>query len=129
MSHTRMATLAFILSELFPLGDFRCSFVSTPQLEYPLVYYHDTLQLYRTGLDDVSHTRMGTLDFILSELFCAILCPLHNLETLRYIIMILHSYVEHILIVFWVQEWQLSLTYFLSYFPLRLFQMHIMSTP
>ena len=29
MSHTRMATLAVILSELFPLDHFRCNFMST----------------------------------------------------------------------------------------------------
>ena len=28
--HTRMTTLDFILSELFPLDSFRCNFVSTP---------------------------------------------------------------------------------------------------
>ena len=28
VSHTRMATLAIILSELFPLDHFRCNFVS-----------------------------------------------------------------------------------------------------
>ena len=35
-------------------------------LEYLLVYNHDTLQLYRTGNDNVVHTRMTTLAFILS---------------------------------------------------------------
>ena len=30
MSRTRMTTLAFILSELFPLDGFICSFVSAP---------------------------------------------------------------------------------------------------
>ena len=69
MSHIRMISLAFILSELFPLDRFKCSFMSTPYLEYPLVYYHDTSQLWRTSLDDVSRTRMTTLDIILSELF------------------------------------------------------------
>ena len=54
MSRTKMTTLAFILSELFPLDDFR---------------YHDTSQLSRTGHDDVSRTRMKTLILILSELF------------------------------------------------------------
>ena len=61
--------LAFILSELFPLDRFRCNFVVAPQLEYPLVYYHDTSQLCRTSLDDVSRTRMIIPAFILSELF------------------------------------------------------------
>ena len=43
---------------------------------------------------------------------------LHNLNTLWYIIMILYSYVEQVLTMSRVQEWQLSLSYFLSYFPL-----------
>ena len=30
VSRTRMTTLAFILSELFPLDGFRCNFVSSP---------------------------------------------------------------------------------------------------
>ena len=64
-----MATFAFILSELFPLDYFRCNFVSAPYHKNPLVYYHDTLQLCRTGLDDVSDTKMLTLAFLLSELF------------------------------------------------------------
>ena len=37
--------------------------------KYPLVYYHDTLQLCRTGHDDMSHTGMTTLACILVELF------------------------------------------------------------
>ena len=32
--------------------------------------------------------------------------------------MILHSYVEQVMAMCWVQEWQLSLSYFFSYFPL-----------
>ena len=69
MSHTRMATLAVIFSELFPLDHFRCNFVSSLQLEYPLEYDHNTLQLYRTSHDSVSRKRVATLAFILSELF------------------------------------------------------------
>ena len=48
----------------------------------------------------------------------AISCPLHNLITLWYIMMILHSYVKQVLRMYCVQKWQLSLSYFLSYFPL-----------
>ena len=48
----------------------------------------------------------------------AILCPLHNLNTLWNKIMILHSYVEQVMKMYRIQEWQLSLSYFLSYFPL-----------
>ena len=38
----------------------------------------------------------------------AISCPLHNLKTLWYIIIILYSYVEHILMMCRVQQWQLA---------------------
>ena len=80
MLHTRMTTLAFILSELFLLDGFRCNFVSALLLENHLEYYDDTLMLCRTGHVDVSHTlaispydvsrtRMTTLAFIFSELF------------------------------------------------------------
>ena len=86
-----MTTLAFILSELFPLYCFRCNFVPAP---YLLVYYHDTVQICWTGLDNVLHTRMTTLAFILSEFFPlmvsdAISCSLCYLNTLWYIIVTL----------------------------------------
>ena len=77
MSRTRMTTLAFVLSELFPLDDFRCSVMSASLLEYPLEDSHDTSQLCRTGHDDVWRTRMTTLAFILSELF-SLDCFRHN---------------------------------------------------
>ena len=48
----------------------------------------------------------------------AILCLLHNLKTVWNILMILYSYVEHVMTMCCIQEWQLSLSYFLSYFPL-----------
>ena len=48
----------------------------------------------------------------------AISCPLCNLNTLWNIIMILHSYVEQVMTMCRMQEWQLKLSYFLSYFPL-----------
>ena len=68
VSRTRMTTLAFFLSELFPLDGFRCNFMSAPSLESRLEYFDDTLYLCRTGHADVSHTRMATLAVILSEL-------------------------------------------------------------
>ena len=48
----------------------------------------------------------------------AISCPLHNLKTVWNIIMILHNYVEQVMAMCYIQEWRLSLSYFLSYFPL-----------
>ena len=68
MSRIKMTTLAFILSELFPLDSFRCNFVSTPSLENHLEYNPDTSQLCRTDHENVWRTRMTTLIFILSEL-------------------------------------------------------------
>ena len=102
---------------------FSCIFVSTLYLEYPLEYNHDTSQLCRTGHDDMSRTRMTTsLSYFLSYfpliISDAISCALHNLNTLWYIIMIFHSYVEQVLTMCRVQERQFSLSYFLSYFPL-----------
>ena len=87
MSGTRMTTLTFTLSELFPLDCFRYNFVSALLFEYRLEYNHDTSQLSRTGHYDVSGTRMTTLAFILFEYFPlivsdAISCPLCHLNTL-----------------------------------------------
>ena len=48
----------------------------------------------------------------------AISCPIYKLNTLWNIIMILHSYVEQVMTMCHVHERQLSLSYFLSYFPL-----------
>ena len=45
-------------------------------------------------------------------------CPLCNLNTLGNIIMILHRYVEQVMAMCGVQDLQLSLSYFLSYYPL-----------
>ena len=69
MSHTRITTLTFILSDLFPLDGFRCNFRARTKLENRLEYFDDTLQLWRAGHDDVLRTRMTTLIFILSGLF------------------------------------------------------------
>ena len=48
----------------------------------------------------------------------AISCLFHNLKTVWNIIMILHSYVEQIMTMFGVQEWQRSFLCFLNYLPL-----------
>ena len=48
----------------------------------------------------------------------AILCPLHNLKTVWNILMMLYSYVEQVMTMCGIQEWQLLLSYFLSYYPL-----------
>ena len=65
MSRTRMTTIAFIFSELFPLDGFLRNIVSALLLKYILVYYLDNLQLYGTGHDNVLHTGMTTLACIL----------------------------------------------------------------
>ena len=48
----------------------------------------------------------------------AVSCPLHNLKTIWNILMILYSYVEQVMMMCHIQEWQLSLSYFQNYFPL-----------
>ena len=48
----------------------------------------------------------------------AVSCLLHNLKALWNILMILYSCVEQVMMICCIQEWQLSLPYFLSYFPL-----------
>ena len=48
----------------------------------------------------------------------AISCPFFNLNTLWYIIMTLHSYVEQVITMRRIQVCQPLLAYFLSYFPL-----------
>ena len=48
----------------------------------------------------------------------AVSCPLHNLKTIWNTLMILYSYVEQLMTICRIQERQLSLSYFLSYFPL-----------
>ena len=58
----------------------------------------------------------------------AILCPLHNLKTVWNVLMILYSYVEQVMKLCHIQEWQLSLSYFLSYFPLIIFRCNFVST-
>ena len=92
-------SLSYFLSN-FPL--IVSDAISCPlhNLNTHLVFYHDTLQLCRTYLDDVSDTRMTTLTYILFEFFPltyilsyfplmvsnVISCPLHNLNALCYII-------------------------------------------
>ena len=58
----------------------------------------------------MSHIRMATLAVILSESYFplissdAVSCRLYNLNTLWNIIMILHSYVEQVMMMCHVQE-------------------------
>ena len=47
-------------------------------------------------------------------------CPLYNLNTFWNFFMILHRYVEQVMTMCREQEWQLLLSYFLSYFPLMI---------
>ena len=84
--------------------------------------------------DNVSHTRMTTLAFILSKLFPlivsdAISCQLHNLNTLWYIILILHSYVEQVMMMCRRHK-NGNLTFKLSeLFPLDCFRCSFVSAP
>ena len=57
----------------------------------------------------MSRTRMATLAVIVSEFFPlmvsdAVSCPLHNLKTVLNILVILHCYVEQVMMMCRVQE-------------------------
>ena len=113
----------FHAPELFPFDGFRCNFVSASQLETPWYiimilysYVEQILTMCRVHEWQLSLSYfLSYFPLIVSD---AISCPLHNLKSLWYIIMIFYSYVEHSLLMLRVQEWQLLLSYFLSYFPL-----------
>ena len=59
----------------------------------------------------------------------AISCLLFNLKTVWNIMMILYSYVEQVMTMCRIQEWQLSLSYFLSYFPMIILDKFHVSRP
>ena len=111
MSHTRMATLAFILSELFSLDGFRGNFVSAPLQNLKTVW--NILIILYSKVEQVM-TMCPKQDWQLSILYFvsylsliisyAISCPLCKVNTLRNIIMILHSYVEQVMTMCHVQE-------------------------
>ena len=71
-------------------------------LENRMEYFKDTSQLFRTGHDDVSLQYF--FSYLPLMLFYAYSCPLCNLNTVWNIIMILHSYVEHVMTMCRVQE-------------------------
>ena len=48
----------------------------------------------------------------------AISCPLYNLKMVWNIMMLVFSNLEEVMSMCHVQEWQLLLSYFMSYFPL-----------
>ena len=68
-------------------------------------------------IQEWQHSRSYFLSYFPLIISDAISCPLYNLDTLWNIIMILHSYIEQIMTMCRVQEWQLSLACFFSYFP------------
>ena len=98
MSLTKMTTLAFILYELFSLDGLRCKFMSTPLLEYPVLYYHDTLQKM-CRVQDCQLLFSYFPSYFPLKVSNAISCQLYNLKTLLYIIMILYSYDEQVMIM------------------------------
>ena len=112
-----MTTLTFILSELFPLDGFRCS-ITWKLLGifwwYFIVLYNRSwwCAAYKNG-NSLYHTFWVISSWSFQLQFRVPTVTLWN------VIMILHSYVEQVMMMCHVQEWQLSLTYFLSYFPLK----------
>ena len=99
MSGTRMTTLTFILSELFPLDGFRCNFTSAPYLE--CLWYIIIILYSYDKLGNVSHTRMTTLTFILPELPSLMVKATvpSSLNTIRNISMTLYGSIEEVLTV------------------------------
>ena len=62
MSHTRMTTLAFILSDLFHLDCLSCNAL---YYEYRQGYFHETIRFCRRGSDNASYVQnMATVMFI-----------------------------------------------------------------
>ena len=114
MSRTRMTTLAFILSELFPLDDFRSYFVSAPQLENRLniMILHSYVEQVMTmcRVQELQLSLSYFLSYFPLMVSDAISCPLHNLKIVWHILMILYSYVEQVMTMYRIREWQLSLS-------------------
>ena len=93
MSRTRMITLPFILSVLFPLDGFRYNLVSTVE---------QVIMMYR-----IQEQQLSLLYFpCYFPLITAgeISCPLYNLNIVWNMIMILHRYVEQVKTMCRVQE-------------------------
>ena len=97
-----------------------------PKVFEPLKFNcnHDTSRLCIIGHDNIyvayknDNSRFHTLSYFPLMVSDAILCPLHDLNTFWYIILILYSYVEPIKTMCGVQVWQLSFSYLMSYYPL-----------
>ena len=122
MSRTKMRALLLILLELSPFDAFYVYSCLLCNLNTPwniIVILHSYVEQVMTVC---RIQRRTTLAFVLSELFPLLWFQMHipvrSLNTLWNIIMILYSYVEQIMTTCLVQEGVLSLSYFLSYFPL-----------
>ena len=93
---------------------FQCgTSIVVPQYYMLCLYVYICVCICRTHLDYVSDTRTTTITYILSELFPidvsdVISCPLHNINALWYIIIILYSNDKQVLTMCSVQDWQLS---------------------
>ena len=73
---------------LFPLESLSCNFIFALYFYISLEYFHDTMNLCKVDIDDVSHIEMASLTFVLNELpyvplivSIAILFPHHNIRT------------------------------------------------
>ena len=128
MLHTRMTTLAFLLLEFISLCFVWNRFRVRSVTRIPSgIFWWYLVEQGRTGQDDMSHTRMTTLPFLLLALspfvifdsdYALISCPPCKSNTLWNILMILGRNVEQDKWTCRLQEWQLWLCYFWSYFPL-----------
>ena len=123
MLHTRKATLAFIFSKLFPLiisDVILCPLYNLNTLWNIIMIHHTYVEQVMTMclVQEWQLSLSYFLSYFPLTVSDAISCPLHNLKTVWNIIMILHSYVEQVMTMCRIQEWQLSFLYFLSYLPL-----------
>ena len=119
-----MIALALILFELSPLRCFfyacLCLLCNLNSLWNIIMIPHSYVEQVMTicHIEEWQLSHWYFLSYFPLMVSDAILCPLHNLKTVWNIIMILDGYVEQVMTICRVQDWQLSLSYFLSYFPL-----------
>ena len=118
-----MTTVAFILSELFLLDGFRCNFLSSPNfntLYCIIIILHSYVEqvMMMCQVQEWQLLLSYFLNYFPLMMSDAISCPLLNLNSLWCIIMILYSNAKLVMKMCHAQEWQLSLSYFLGYFPL-----------
>ena len=133
MSRSRMATLSFILSDLFPLvvsDAISCLLQNLKILWYIIMIPYSYVELVLTMCREQEWqlSLLNFLSYLPLIVRDAISCPLYNLKTLWYTIMILYSYVEQVLVC--RVQGMATLTFILSeFFLLDCFRCNFVSAP